>query len=37
MAYVEGSHEGPFWIDIRGNEEPASVTELPFYKRGKQA
>jgi glycine cleavage system T protein (aminomethyltransferase) len=37
MAYVEGSHEGSFWIDIRGKEEPASVTELPFYKRGKQA
>jgi aminomethyltransferase len=35
MAYVEGSHTGPFWIDVRGKEEPAAVTELPFYKRGK--
>jgi glycine cleavage system T protein (aminomethyltransferase) len=35
MAYVEGSLTGPFWIDVRGKEEPAAVTELPFYKRGK--
>ena len=35
MAYVEGSLAGPFWIDVRGKEEPAAVTELPFYKRGK--
>jgi aminomethyltransferase len=33
IAYVEGSHEGPFWIDVRGKEEPAELTELPFYHR----
>jgi aminomethyltransferase len=33
MAYVEGSHTGPFWIDIRGKEEPAELTQLPFYHR----
>jgi aminomethyltransferase len=35
MAYIEGSHEGSFWIDIRGNQEPAEPTELPFYRRSK--
>jgi aminomethyltransferase len=35
MAYVEGSHDGPFWIDVRGNQEPAELTELPFYRRSK--
>ena len=33
MAYVGESHEGPFWIDVRGKEEPAELTELPFYHR----
>jgi aminomethyltransferase len=37
MAYIEGSHDGPFWVDVRGKEEPAELTELPFYKRSKQA
>ena len=35
MAYVEGPHDRPFWIDIRGNQEPAELTELPFYRRSK--
>jgi aminomethyltransferase len=36
MAYVETGATGPFGIDIRGNAEPAEVTELPFYDRSKQ-
>lgn len=35
MAYVTGSPEGPLGIDIRGKTEPASLTELPFYRRSK--
>lgn len=35
MAYIEGRHEGPFWIDVRGKQEPAELTELPFYRRSK--
>jgi aminomethyltransferase len=35
MASVEGSHQGPFWIDVRGKEEPAELAELPFYRRSK--
>jgi len=36
MAYVETDATTPFGIDIRGSEEPAEVTELPFYDRSKQ-
>jgi aminomethyltransferase len=37
MAYVAtDAVAGPFLIDIRGREEPASVTELPFYDRRKR-
>jgi aminomethyltransferase len=36
MAYVETDATTPFGIDIRGSEEPAEVTELPFYNRSKQ-
>ena len=36
MAYVETGATTPFGIDIRGSEEPAEVTELPFYDRSKQ-
>jgi aminomethyltransferase len=35
MAYIEGTREGSFWIDIRGRQEPAELTELPFYRRSK--
>jgi aminomethyltransferase len=35
MAYIEGRGEGPFWIDVRGRQEPAELTELPFYRRSK--
>jgi glycine cleavage system T protein (aminomethyltransferase) len=35
MAYVETDATPPFGIDIRGKTEPADVTELPFYRRGK--
>jgi aminomethyltransferase len=35
MAYVEGSQGGSFGIDVRGKTEPAELTELPFYRRGK--
>ena len=36
MAYVAAdAGPGPFSIDVRGRPEPASVTELPFYKRKK--
>jgi aminomethyltransferase len=37
MAYLESGATPPFGIDIRGKTEPADVTELPFYRRGKQA
>jgi aminomethyltransferase len=37
MAYVKTGATSPFGIDIRGKTEPADVTELPFYRRGKQA
>jgi aminomethyltransferase len=37
MAYVETDAMPPFGIDIRGKAESADVTELPFYRRGKQA
>ena len=33
MAYVSGSPDGPFGIDVRGKTEPAEVTGLPFYDR----
>jgi aminomethyltransferase len=33
MAYVSGDATGAFGIDIRGNTEPAELTELPFYHR----
>jgi aminomethyltransferase len=36
MAYVETGATTPFGIDIRGSDEPAEVTELPFYNRSKQ-
>jgi aminomethyltransferase len=36
MAYVRAGATGPFGIDVRGNTEPAEVTELPFYDRRKQ-
>jgi aminomethyltransferase len=36
MAYVETDATGPFGIDVRGNIEPADVTQLPFYDRSKQ-
>lgn len=35
MAYVEGPHASSFWIDVRGKQEPAELTELPFYRRSK--
>jgi aminomethyltransferase len=35
MAYVSAGEQGPFGIDIRGNTEPATLTELPFYRRSK--
>jgi aminomethyltransferase len=35
MAYVPPGATGPFAIDVRGNTEPAKVTELPFYDRRK--
>jgi aminomethyltransferase len=37
IAYVATDAAPPFGIDIRGKAEPADVTELPFYRRGKQA
>jgi aminomethyltransferase len=37
MAYVKTGAIPPFGIDIRGKTQPADVTELPFYRRGKQA
>ena len=41
MAYVTGDVSAPgsgtLGIDVRGKTEPATLTELPFYKRGKQA
>jgi aminomethyltransferase len=37
MAYVNTDATSPFGIDIRGKTEPVDVTELPFYRRGKQA
>ena len=36
MAYVTTGATGPFGIDVRGNAEPADLTELPFYDRRKQ-
>ena len=36
MAYVETGTTGPLGIDIRGNTEPAEITELPFYDRRKR-
>jgi aminomethyltransferase len=33
MAYVSGDATGTFGIDVRGNTEPAELTELPFYHR----
>jgi len=36
MAYVPTGATGPFGIDVRGNTEPAEMTELPFYDRRKQ-
>jgi aminomethyltransferase len=36
MAYVSAdAGSGPFFIDVRGRGEPASVTALPFYSRKK--
>ncbi len=36
MAYVAAdAGPGPFYIDVRGRAEPASVAALPFYKRKK--
>jgi aminomethyltransferase len=35
MAYVTAGATGPFGIDVRGNIEPAQLTELPFYDRRK--
>jgi aminomethyltransferase len=35
MAYVPAGTTGPFGIDVRGNVEPAKLTELPFYDRRK--
>jgi aminomethyltransferase len=35
MAYVAAGTAGPLGIDIRGNTEPAEITELPFYDRRK--
>jgi aminomethyltransferase len=35
MAYVPAGAAGPFGIDVRGNVEPAELTELPFYDRRK--
>jgi aminomethyltransferase len=37
MAYVQTDATPPFGIDIRGKAESADLTELPFYRRGKQA
>ena len=37
MAYVAAdAGPGPFYIDVRGRAEPASIIELPFYDRRKQ-
>jgi aminomethyltransferase len=36
MAYVATGATGPFGIDVRGQAEPADLTELPFYDRRKQ-
>jgi aminomethyltransferase len=35
MAYVAVGTTAPLGIDIRGNTEPAEITELPFYDRRK--
>jgi aminomethyltransferase len=35
LAYVEPDAAGPFEIDVRGKNEPAELTELPFYDRRK--
>jgi aminomethyltransferase len=38
MAYVDAAaagSAGPFAIDVRGSQEPAELTELPFYRRSK--
>jgi len=37
MAYVAAdAGPGPFYIDVRGRAEPASIIELPFYDRRKR-
>jgi aminomethyltransferase len=37
MAYIAAdAGSGPFFIDVRGRAEPASITELPFYDRRKR-
>ena len=35
MAYLTGDAHGTYSINVRGKSEPASLTELPFYKRGR--
>ena len=35
LAYVEIAATGPFEVDVRGQNEPAELTELPFYDRRK--
>jgi len=35
MAYLDVGAEGEFAVDIRGEAVPASVTDLPFYRRSK--
>jgi aminomethyltransferase len=36
MAYVETGTGQPLTIDVRGIQEPAEMTELPFYDRRKR-
>ena len=35
MAYVSTASAGELYVDIRGEAVPATVTELPFYRRRK--
>jgi aminomethyltransferase len=35
MAYVSTIAQGPLYVSIRGDAVPATVTELPFYRRRK--
>jgi aminomethyltransferase len=35
MAYVSTIAQGPLYVSIRGEAVPATVTELPFYRRRK--